>query len=126
MSVEVLIHKELNTLFKSLSVPVGKGFYIGDGEEPVFIVYLPYSDDVTGRAEDAIAQITYRLKVDIIARNGASFTKVETEVRELLEKNNFIYRNGEENVETEEPYNYHRTLYYNKHYFFNGFIKEAE
>lgn len=126
MSAEILIHKELNKLFKSLSVPSGKGFYIGTGEEPVFIVYLPYSDDVTGRAEDQIAQITYRLKVDIIARNGASFTKVESEVRELLEKNNFVYRNGEEDVETEEPYNYHRTLYYNKNYFFNGFHKEEK
>lgn len=124
MSEETKIHTHLNDIFSQLSVPVGKGYYIGDGNEPVYIVYLPYSDDVTGRAEDKIAQVTYRVKVDIIARNGASFTKVENEVRELLEKNNFDYRNGESDVETEEPYNYHRTLYYNKNYFFNNFNEE--
>lgn len=124
--METLIHKELNSIFKKLSVPSGKGFYIGTGEEPVFIVYLPYSDDVTGRAEDEIAQITYRLKVDIVARNGASFTKVESEIRKLLKENNFTYRNGEADVETEEPYNYHRTLYYNKNYLFNKFQEEAK
>lgn len=121
MSTEVDIHKELHKVFSSLDVPFGKGYYIGTGEEPVFIVYLPYADDVTGRAENKTAQSTYRLKIDIIARNGASFTEVENKVRTILEANDFDYRNGEEDVELEAPYNYHRTLYYNKNYYFNTF-----
>lgn len=122
MGTEVKIHEELHSIFSSMTdVPSGKGYYIGTGEEPVFIVYLPYQDDVTGRAEDDISQITYRLKVDIIARNGASFTDVEERVRKLLKDNKFDYRNGEQDVETEPPYNFHRTLYYNKNYYFNTF-----
>lgn len=123
-ATETKIHEELNTIFESLSVPSGKGYYIGTGDEPVFVVYLPYSDDVTGMAENKIAQVTYRLKIDIIARNGASFTKVEEEIRKALEDANFTYRNGEADVETKEPYNYHRVLYYNKNYFFNSFNVE--
>lgn len=123
-ATETLIHKELNNIFEGLSVPSGKGYYIGDGEEPVYVVYLPYSDDVTGVADNKIAQVTYRLKVDIIARNGASFTKTEEEIRKALEEAGFLYRNGESDIETQEPYNYHRVLYYNKNYFFNGFAAE--
>lgn len=117
--VEQNIYKELNSIFSKLSVPAGQGYYIGNGDEPVFVVYLPYEDDVTGRAEDKIAQITYRLKVDIIARNGASFTKVEDEIQKLLEDNGYIYRNGEAEAETKEPYNFHRVLYYNKLFYHN-------
>lgn len=112
------IHKELHVIFNNLSVPAGKGYYIGTGDEPVFIVYLPYDDEVTGRAEDDIAKITHRLKVDIIARNGASFTDTEDEVRAALKDNGYTYRNGESEVETREPYNYRRTLYYNKNHYF--------
>ena len=96
------------------------------GEEPVFIVYLPYADDVTGRAEDKIAQVTYRLKVDIIARNGASYTDAEFKIRTLLEDRGFTYRNGEGSVDEDEPYNYHRTLYYNKNFYFNELENKNE
>lgn len=118
---EFNIHKELHQVFSQLSYPVGKGYYIGEGTEPVFGVYLPFQDDVSGRAENSVAQVTYRIKIDIIARNGASFTNAETETRELLEANGFDYRNGEEFCETEQPYDYHRVLYYNKNYYFNSF-----
>lgn len=119
LNIEKQIHKELHSIFSSIDIPSGKGYYIGSGEEPVFVVYLPYADDVTGRAEDKIAQVTYRLKVDIIARQGASYTDAEFEIRQLLEDNGFSYRNGEGGVDDDEPYNYHRTLYYNKNYYFN-------
>lgn len=123
-TTEFNIHKELHNIFKSLPFPTGKGYYIGNGEENVYAVYSPYQDDVTGRAEDKIAQVTYRLKIDIIARNGASFTDAEHQIRKLLEDNKFDYRNGEEYPETEQPYDYHRVLYYNKNYYFNSFSKE--
>ncbi|QOC57584.1 hypothetical protein [Enterococcus phage TJE4] len=121
---EFSIHKELHEMFSKLDFPAGKGYFIGTGEEPVYAVYLPYQDDVSGRAENKIAQVTYRLKIDIIARNGASFTEAERKIRELLEANKFDYRNGEEYAETEQPYDYHRVLYYNKNYFFNSFDEE--
>lgn len=124
--IETDIHEELNEIFESLEVPSGKGFYVGTGNEPVFIVYLPYSDDITGVAENKIAQITYNIKIDIIARNGSSFTKTENEVRTILEKNNFDFKNGESEVELESPYNYHRTLYYSKKYFFNSFEEDKK
>lgn len=119
---ETEIHEELHSIFSSMTdVPSGKGYYIGTGEEPVFVVYLPYQDDVSGRAENKIAQITYRIKVDIIARNGANFTSVESRIRKLMEEHDFDYRNGENEPETEAPYNFHRVLYYNKNYYFNSF-----
>ena len=112
------IHKELHNIFSQLEVPFGKGYFIGTGNEPVFVVYLPYSEDVTGRAENKIAQVTNRLKVDIIARNGNSFTETEEKVRKLLSDNGYDFRNAESEVEQKEPYNYIRTLYYNKNYYF--------
>lgn len=118
---DIEIHKELAKIFDELGIPNGKGYFIGTGDEPVFIVYLPYSDEATGRAEDQISQITRRLKVDIISRNGANFLDTEIKVREILEKYGYDYRNGDEEVDFEEPYNYHRTLYYNKNYFVNSF-----
>lgn len=121
---EFNIHKELHQIFKQLDFPVGKGYFIGTGEEPVYAVYLPYQDDVSGRAENKIAQVTYRIKIDIIARNGASFTTAEEKIRKLLEDNMFDYRNGEEFAELEQPYDYHRVLYYNKNYYFNSFDEE--
>lgn len=121
LNIEREIHSQLSKMFDELDVPAGKGYYVGTGDEPVFIVYLPYADDVTGRAEDLTAQITYRIKIHIIARNGASYTDTEFKVRELMEKNGFVYRNGEAEVEDTEPYNYHRILYYNKNYYFNDF-----
>lgn len=120
-TTEFSIHKELHNIFKDLPFPTGKGYYIGDGDEPVYAVYLPYQDDVSGRAENKIAQVTYRLKIDIIARNGSSFTSAENTIRKVLEENNFDYRNGEEYAETQQPYDYHRVLYYNKNYYFNSF-----
>lgn len=118
------IHKELLSIFKQIDAPSGKGYYIGTGDEPVFIVYLPYENDVSGRAEDKIAQVTHRLKVDIIARNGASFTDIEEQVMDTLEQNGFEYKNGENEVDTKEPYNYHSVLYFNKKYYKNELAPE--
>ena len=123
LNIEKAIHIELESIFSSQDIPYGKGYFIGSGDEPVFIVYLPYADDVTGRAEDKVAQITYRLKIDIIARNGASYTDAEFKIRTLFEDNGFTYRNGEGSVDEDEPYNYHRTLYYNKNFYFNELEK---
>lgn|SRR5699024_22741 len=109
------IYSELNTIFSEIEIPYGMGFYMGDGMEPVFIVYLVYSDDTTGRAEDKIVQVTHRLKVDIIARSGASFTEAERRVKIFLGNNGYSYKNGEGFADTKEPYDYHRVLYFDRH-----------
>lgn len=113
MSVD--IYSELNGVFEEIDIPYGMGFYLGDGLEPVFIVYLVYGDDTTGRAEDKIAQVTHRVKVDIIARAGASFTEAERKVKIFLGNAGYSYKNGEGQADTKEPYDYHRVLYFDRH-----------
>lgn len=118
------IYEELNLAFEEIGYPNGMGYYMGTGEEPVFIVYLVYDDEVTGRSDDSISVVTHRLKVDIIARKGLSFTDAEKTVRKVLKQKGYIYKNGEVDVDTKEPYNYHRVLYYDIIYHFDDLDKE--
>ena len=113
------IYSELNTIFSQIDVPYGMGFYIGDGEEPVFIVYLVYGDDIAGRADNKIVSVTNRIKVDIIARSGASFTDTERKVKIFLGQAGYIYKNGEGFADTKEPYDYHRVLYFDRNLYFD-------
>lgn len=112
------IHEELNIIFGKIqdenNIPNGKGYFIGTGEEPIFVVYLPYEDNPTARAENKIAEVTYRLKVDIIAREGNSYTTAEKTIKKILKDFNYDYQNGDSFVEEDEPYDYHRVLYFNK------------
>lgn len=112
------IYSELNTVFEEIDIPHGMGLFIGSGEEPVFIVYLVYGDDPTAKADNKIAQITYRLKVDIIARMGTSFTEAERKVKIFLGKAGYIYKNGEGFADMKEPYDYHRVLYFDRNLYF--------
>lgn len=113
------IYSQLKKDFDEIGYPNGMGYYIGDGTEDIFIVYLPYDDDVTGRAEDEITQLTNRLKIDIIARGGASFSEAEKKIKKTFKEKGYIYKNGEMDVDTQEPYNYHRILYYDINYYFD-------
>lgn len=113
------IYTELNDIFELVDVPYGMGFFMGDGKEPVFIVYLVYGDDISARAENKIAQVTYRVKVDIIARAGASFTETERKVKIFLGNAGYSYKNGEGESDTKEPYDYHRVLYFDRHLYFD-------
>lgn len=117
--MEIDIYKELNDIFERIDVPFGMGFFIGSGSEPVFITYLVYGDSPTAKAEDKIAQVTYNLKVDIIARAGVSFTDTEKKVKIFLRDAGYSYKNGEGNPETQEPYDFHRVLYFDRHLYFD-------
>lgn len=106
------IFKELKETFEELKIPAGLGYYIGTGDEPIFIVYLPYNEDPTAVAENQVAEMTHLLKIDIIARNGNSFIETEEIIRNKLKSMGYIFSNAELSVDTSEPYNYHRVLHY--------------
>lgn len=116
------VYASLNNIFQTEieDIPAGMGYFIGDGNEDIFVVYLPYDDVVTGIADNEIKHLTYRLKIDIIARNGKSFSSAENIIKKALKKHeNFMYKNGEMSVDTKEPYDYHRVLYYDVHQYFD-------
>ena len=106
------IFKELKNAFEDLEIPAGLGYYIGSGDEPIFVVYLPYNEDPSAIADNQIAEMTHLLKIDIIARNGNSFTPTEKAIREKMKSLGYMFSNAELSVDTKEPYNYHRVLYY--------------
>ena len=116
------VYTSLNNIFQNEieDIPSGMGYFMGDGTEDIFVVYLPYDDVVTGIADNRIRHLTYRLKIDIIARNGKSFSSAENIIKKALKKHeNFMYKNGEMSVDTKEPYDYHRVLYYDVHQYFD-------
>lgn len=115
------IYAHLHYIFENelSEFPSGMGYFLGDGNEDIFIVYLPYDDDVSSIADDEVKEITYRLKIDIIARNGKSFSQAEKRVKEVFKSHGFMYQNGEMSVDTKEPYDYHRILNYNIHQYFD-------
>lgn len=113
------IHSEVNQILTDLGIPFGKGFYIGDGTQKIWIVYLPFGDEPTGFAEDREVQRDSNVQFDIIAIGGEDFIETEERLTKAMEDAGFSFSGGNDDID-EETYWYHRNITFKKKYYRNA------
>lgn len=116
-------HAELNKVASELSFDVAKGVYILEGKPPVYGVYLPYGDEAGFNADDELKSLNVNVEFTIVSDINTNYLKAEAELRQKMYEYGYTYTGGNVDVSDVEPYNYYRTLYYTKAFYYNEEVK---